>query len=77
MLVPIPKKISPTKKIKPINEEPSLLVRVFNNYGVLVISTKNNGLSFNIPTVSLQDGNYIIELTYGEKVFRRHLIVKH
>ncbi len=52
-------------------------VRIYNNQGSLVFTTKRSGISFNIPLTDMFDGTYIVEVDDGIKNYRQPLIIKH
>lgn len=54
-----------------------LNVRIFNSMGNVVYSAKKMGDKFTISTSNLKDWNYIVEVAFDNKVYRKKLVVKH
>jgi hypothetical protein len=52
-------------------------VKVTNNSGQTLFINKNSGKRFTLPTSSLKDGLYIVEVVKGNEVYRENLVVKH
>lgn len=52
-------------------------VRILNTYGTPVYSTRQTGNTFTLSTANLKNGTYIVEVSDGENVYTKQLIVKH
>jgi len=52
-------------------------IRIFDYYGVLYYSATKSGTSFTLPVDNLTDGNYIIQISDGNKISNLKLVVKH
>ena len=52
-------------------------VKVTNQYGQVLLVDEKSGKRFTLPTSTLKDGVYIIEVVKGNEVYRENLVVKH
>ena len=52
-------------------------VKVTNQYGQVLLVDEKSGKRFTLPTSTLKDGVYIIEVVKGKEVYRENLVVKH
>jgi hypothetical protein len=52
-------------------------VKVTNQYGQVLLIDEKSGKRFTLPTSTLKDGVYIIEVVKGNEVYRENLVVKH
>ncbi len=52
-------------------------IKIIDYYGTLHYQTTKSGDSFTIPVSGLKDGNYILQITIGDKISSLKLVVKH
>jgi len=64
-----------TNSEKSIAASQSYVIRIYNDFGLLVYSSKESGFQFTIPIDNLPIGNYIVEINDGVSTEKQKLII--